>query len=150
VPLKNQSHRANLWLVLFLGSYGILASLVLVVEIIMTIHILGSIIFGAYFVYSGFNHFKNEKSMTGYAKSKGVPSPRMAVLLSGAMMIVGGLGFILGSRIPQSAALLLLFLIPTTFIMHAFWKVSDPSHKMNETIGFTKNMALIAALLMML
>jgi hypothetical protein len=34
-------------------------------------------------------------------------------------------------------------------MMHAFWKVTDPMHKMSETINFTKNLALIGALLMM-
>jgi putative oxidoreductase len=116
----------------------------------MAIYILGRVIFGAYFIYSGFNHFKDEKNMTGYAKSKGVPSPRLAVLLSGAMLIVGGLGFVANTQIQQSAVLLLLFLVPTTFMMHAFWKVSDPMHKMSDRINFFKNLALIGALLMML
>lgn len=115
----------------------------------MAIFVLGRIIFGAYFIYSGFNHFKDEKSMTGYAKSKGVPSPRLAVLLGGAMLIAGGLSFLLNMNVPQGSVLLLLFLIPTTFMMHAFWKVSDPMHKMGERINFLKNMALIGALLMM-
>lgn len=113
----------------------------------MAIHILGSIVFGLYFVVSGFNHFKNEKMLTGYAKSKGVMSPRLAVLLTGVIMILGGLGFVFGLHIQWSAILLLVFLIPTTFMMHSFWKVSDPTHKMNDQINFMKNMALIGALL---
>lgn len=116
----------------------------------MAISILGSIIFGAYFVFSGFNHFKNEKMLTGYAKSKAVPSPRLAVLLSGAMMIIGGLGYIFQMYIQYSAILLVLFLIPTTFMMHSFWKISDPAHRMNDQINFMKNVALIGALLMFL
>lgn len=114
------------------------------------VYTLGRIIFGAYFLYSGFNHFKNEKGLTGYAKSKGVPSPRLAVLFTGLMMILGGLGFVFNLYLNESALLLLVFLVPTTFIMHAFWKVGDANHKMNEMIGFTKNLALIGALLMML
>jgi putative oxidoreductase len=116
----------------------------------MAIYILGRVIFGAYFIYSGFNHFKNEKAMTGYAKSKGIPSPRLAVLGSGAMLLIGGLVFLLNMNIDQSVVLLLVFLVPTTFLMHAFWKISDPMHKMTEQVSFTKNLALIGALLMML
>lgn len=115
----------------------------------MAIYLLGRVIFGAYFIYSGFNHFKNEKNMTMYAHSKGVPSPRVAVLVGGAMLMLGGLGFLLGMNFQLSALVLLLFLVPTTFMMHAFWKVTDPMHKMSETINFTKNLALIGALLMM-
>jgi uncharacterized membrane protein YphA (DoxX/SURF4 family) len=116
----------------------------------MAIHILGQIIFGGYFIYSGFNHFKNEKSFTAYAKSKGIPSPRLAVLLTGAMLLAGGLGFLLGINIEESAILLLLFLVPTTFAMHAFWKATDPMQRMGDQVNFTKNLALIGAILMLL
>lgn len=116
----------------------------------MAIYILGRIIFGVYFIYSGFNHFKNEKGLTGYAKSKGVPSPRLAVLLGGAMLMLGGLGFLTDMYTQQSALILIIFLVPTTFIMHAFWKANDPMQKMSENVNFMKNLALIGALLMML
>ena len=86
--------------------------------------------------------------LTGYAKSKGVPSPRMAVLISGVMMIVGGLGFIFNYYVSSASVILLVFLVPTTFMIHAFWKVSDPMHKMNDQVGFFKNLALVGALLM--
>jgi putative oxidoreductase len=116
----------------------------------MTIFILGRIIFGAYFLISGFNHFSNEQAMTGYAKSKGVTSSRLAVLGTGALLVLGGLGFILNMYLQISVILLLVFLIPTTFIMHDFWNVKDPMHKMGERVNFMKNIALIGALMMML
>jgi len=116
----------------------------------MTIFILGRIIFGAYFLYNGLNHLKSHKAMTGYAKSKGVPSAQLAVIVSGLMLVLGGLGFILNMYIYESVIMLLVFLIITTFMMHAFWKISDPMQKMGEQVNFTKNMALIGALLMFL
>ncbi len=116
----------------------------------MIISILGKVIFGLYFLYSGFNHFKNEKMLTGYTKSKGVPYPRLAVLLSGAMMILGGLGFVLNTNIKESSILLIIFLVPTTFMIHNFWKESNQNNKMNDQINFMKNIALIGALLMIL
>lgn len=116
----------------------------------MTTFVLGRVLFGLYFFYSGFNHFKNEKGLTGYAKSKGVPSPRLAVLLTGAMLLVGGLGIMLAKSVSESAMLLVVFLVPTTFMMHAFWKATDPMHKMNEQVAFSKNLALIGALLMLI
>ncbi len=116
----------------------------------MAIFVLGRIIFGAYFAYWGFNHFKDEKMLAGYAKSKGIPSPRLAVLVTGAMLIVGGIGFIFGEHLYEAAIILLIFMIPTTFAMHAFWKISDHTQRMNDMIAFSKNMAIIGALLMML
>ncbi len=115
----------------------------------MALYILGRIMFGVYFLISGINHFRNAGMLTGYSASKKVPYPKLAVLFSGAMLVVGGLGFIFGFFIAESSVLLILFLVPTSFIMHAFWKVSDPTHRMGEQINFMKNLALIGALLMM-
>lgn len=116
----------------------------------VSLFVFGRVLFGLYFVYSGFNHFKNEKMLVGYTMSKGVPYARFLVLLSGAMMMLGGLGFVFGQNLEQAIVLLLAFLVPTTFIMHAFWKGTDEMAKMNDHINFTKNMAIIATLLMML
>lgn len=116
----------------------------------LTIAILGRIIFGAYFLYAGLNHFMNEKAMTGYAKSKGVASARLAVLVTGAMLVIGGLGILLNTHVSEAAVLLLVFMIPTTFMMHNFWKSGDAMHRMNERVSFLKNLALIGALLMLL
>jgi putative oxidoreductase len=108
---------------------------------------LGRILFGAYFVYSGYNHFKNQKSYIGYAKHKGVPSPEFAVPLTGLLLVLGGLGFFLNLLIIQASFLLLIFMIPTTLMMHAYWKEKDPAARANEHIAFMKNLALIGALL---
>jgi putative oxidoreductase len=116
----------------------------------LSISILGRIIFGAYFVYSGIHHFTGEKMLIGYAKAKGVAYPRVAVLLTGVMLVVGGLGVLLNYNLQASAVLLLVFMVPTTFMMHNFWKAGDAAHKMNDHIAFMKNIALIGALLMML
>lgn len=115
-----------------------------------TVIFLGRLIFGAYFLYSGIMHFKNEKSMVGYAKSKGVPSPRIAILVTGIMMIVGGAGIFLNAYVSQSAVLLLIFLVPTTFMMHNFWKGDNEAQKKSDINAFLKNLALIGALLMLL
>ncbi len=115
-----------------------------------SIMLLGRLLFAGYFLYSGINHFQNSKGMAGYAKSKGLPSPEMAVLITGVMLVVGGAGLLMNLYVSQSVLLLLAFLIPTTFIMHAFWKGGDAMAKMSEKVAFTKNMALIGALLMML
>src|SRR3989344_1265261 len=47
------------------------------------IFLIGRIMFGGYFVMMGFNHFKNHQMLTGYAASKKVPMPSMAVYISG-------------------------------------------------------------------
>lgn len=110
----------------------------------------GQIIFGAYFLYQGFNHFYNHKALAGYAKFKGIPAATPAVVVTGILLFLGGLGIALNTYVDISAVLLLAFLIPTTFTMHAFWSSKDPATKMNEQIAFLKNIALIGAVLMFL
>lgn len=112
--------------------------------------ILGRVILGGYFIYNGFNHFKHVSNMTGYAAMKKVPAPKAAVIVGGAMMILGGLALILNMYPIIGMILIGLFLIPTTFMMHQFWKESDGMARMNERINFTKNLALIGALLLII
>ncbi|KKW12810.1 MAG: hypothetical protein UY50_C0003G0015 [Parcubacteria group bacterium GW2011_GWA2_49_9] len=110
--------------------------------------LIGRLIFGGYFLMNAGNHFKNIESLTGYAKYKGVPSPRSAVFVGGVLLMLGGLGIVFGIAPEASLALLIIFLVPVSFKMHAFWKETDPTAKMNERIAFMKNIALIGALLM--
>lgn len=111
--------------------------------------LLGRILFGGYFVLSGYNHFKNLSGLAGYAQSKGVPMPKAAVILTGLMMLLGGLGVLFGAYIELSVLLLALFLLVTTMQMHQFWKAEEAG-KMAEKMNFMKNMALLGAVLMFL
>ena|SRR3989338_7087674 len=113
------------------------------------IFLLGRIILGGYFIVSSWGHFKNLEGMAGYATSKGVPSPRAAVFAGGVLLLLGGLGVLFGIAPELSLALLIIFLVPVSYKMHAFWKETDPNKRMMEQIQFMKNMALIGALLML-
>ncbi|MEK6228492.1 MAG: DoxX family protein, partial [Actinomycetota bacterium] len=48
------------------------------------------------------------------------------------------------------AILLVLFLVPTTFIMHAFWKEQDPQAEQMQMAMFMKNTALTGGALIIL
>lgn len=111
--------------------------------------LVGRLIFGGYFLMSAWSHFKNLDGLSGYAESKGVPSPRAAVFVSGILLLLGGLGVVFGIAPQASLALLIIFLVPVSWKMHAFWKETDPNRRMMERVQFMKNMALIGALLML-
>jgi putative oxidoreductase len=112
--------------------------------------LIGRIIVGGYFLMAGFNHFKNASMMAGYAKMKGTPAPKLAVMGSGALLLLGGAGFLLGFHPTIGTLLLVIFLLGVTFRIHAFWLVSDPMGRMNEQVHFGKNIAMIGFLLMTL
>ena len=67
----------------------------------------------------------------------------LGVQLAGIMAIAGGLSIILGYRARYGALLLILFLIPVTLMMHAFWRVSDPSMHDIQQIMFLKNLSML-------
>lgn len=98
----------------------------------------------------GMNHFMKSGMMAQYAASKGVPSAKSAVMVSGALLILGGLGIVLGVYVGLAVSALLLFLVPVSFKMHNFWTIQDPQQKMTEMTNFLKNMAFAGAALMIL
>jgi putative oxidoreductase len=115
-----------------------------------TLLYLGRIFFGGYFIFNGFNHFKMLPMMSEYAKSKGAPMPKLSVEVTGLLLLVGGCS-ILFNILPGIGLLaLVLFIVPVTIIMHAFWKIQDPMAKMHEMVNFTKNVALLGAVLILL
>jgi uncharacterized membrane protein YphA (DoxX/SURF4 family) len=63
------------------------------------------------------------------------------------MILVGGLYIAFGVYADLGALLIAIFLIPTAFMMHAFWKETDESAKQNEMTGFFKDIALAGAAL---
>ena len=102
---------------------------------------IGRIFFSLIFIMSGFAHFS--KSTIGYAASQGVPLASIAVPLSGLIAVAGGLSIALGFQTKWGAWLIVLFLIPVTFMMHPFWKVQDPMMSQIQMIMFMKNISML-------
>jgi uncharacterized membrane protein YphA (DoxX/SURF4 family) len=115
-----------------------------------TILFLGRILFGGYFLFNAFNHFSKLSMMAGYSQSKGVPAPKLAVAGSGILLAIGGMSVIFNVLPIVGLSALALFLIPVTVIMHAFWKVQEPMAKMGEIVNFSKNLALLGAVVLLL
>jgi uncharacterized membrane protein YphA (DoxX/SURF4 family) len=110
----------------------------------------GRIILGVYYLFNAFNHFTRVEMLSGYAASKGVPAPRLATLVAGVLLLVGGLSILLGVYPVVGVVALAAFFIPVTFWMHDFWAVQDPMQKTVQMVNFTKNLALLGAALMLL
>ena len=109
--------------------------------------IIGRVLFALLFISSGVSHLTKLEAMTGYAQYKKVPAAKFSVILSGLMILIGGLYIAFGVYADLGALLIALFLIPTSFLMHAFWKETDATAKQNETVGFFKNLSLAGAAL---
>jgi putative oxidoreductase len=81
---------------------------------------------------------------------RGTPSPKLAVGGTGVILLLGGLSMLLGVYPVVGIILLIVFLLGVSLQMHAYWKVDDAQMKQIDMINFTKNMALVGALLMFL
>jgi putative oxidoreductase len=112
--------------------------------------LLSRLILGFYFIFNAFNHLRNLNSLAGWVQSKNLPAPKLLVILTGFLLLVGGVTILLGIYVEIGVLALTLFFLPVTFLMHDFWKETDPQMKMMHMINFMKNLALWAAILALL
>jgi putative oxidoreductase len=108
--------------------------------------LIGRILFSLIFVMSGLNHFSSQT--IGYAASQGVPTANLLVPISGVLAIVGSLSIILGFKARLGAVLIILFLVPVSVMMHAFWQKTDPMARQMDMIQFMKNVSMLGGALM--
>lgn len=116
-------------------------------ELMDLTYLIGRILFAMIFLLSGPRHFTNADDMAGYAASRGAPAPKASVLLSGVMILVGGLSVLLGVWMEIGVWLLFFFLVAAAFTIHTFWKMDDPMQAQSEQAQFMKNLALAGACL---
>ncbi len=78
-------------------------------------------------------------------------TPMVPALLIAAVFceLVGGLCLLLGLQVRFGAFLLIVFLIPTTLLMHHFWFLQEPARGL-ETVMFLKNLSILGGLLVVL
>jgi putative oxidoreductase len=106
----------------------------------------GRILFSAIFILAAPNHFS--QATIGYAASKGVPLAGVLVPLSGLLALAGGLAVLLGLYARIGALLLVVFLVPIAFWIHAFWAESDPAMQAMQMANFLKNISMAGAALL--
>ena len=99
--------------------------------------LLARILFGGVLAFTGLNHFMDTDSMAGYAEFKGLPAPRASVLLSGGLLIFGGLSLVAGVYPIIGAGGLAVFLLISGIAMHDFWAVDEDVQ--TEMTQFLKN-----------
>ena len=107
---------------------------------------IGRVAFSLIFLLAPIGHFT--PGAVGYATQSGVPMASLLVPLSGLLALAGGLSIALGFRARIGAWLLVAFLVPVTFMMHAFWAIPDPMMRQIQMAMFMKNIALLGAALL--
>jgi putative oxidoreductase len=99
------------------------------------------VLFGGVLAFMGLNHFVQTEQMTGYARHKGLPAPRLGVLASGALLVVAGLAIVAGVFPLLAAAALAAFLLVSAVVFHDFWAVPEDQQQ-DEMTNFLKNVVM--------
>lgn len=107
---------------------------------------LGRLCLASIFLFSGYGKITNWAQTTGYMTSKGLPFPDILLVGAAGTELIAGLLLVLGIRTRPAAIALILYLIPTTLLFHAFWDAEGAALR-GETIQFLKNLAIIGGLL---
>ncbi len=110
--------------------------------------LIGRILFSLIFILSGLNHLMKLDQMSQYAAANGVPAATLATIVTGVMILLGGLSVLLGYKSKIGAWLLVIFLIPTAFMMHKFWGLDNAMESANQMSHFMKNLSMAGAALL--
>jgi uncharacterized membrane protein YphA (DoxX/SURF4 family) len=78
-----------------------------------------------------------------------IPLTPILLLVATLFELLGGLSVLLGVKEKLGATLLVLFLIPTTILLHQFWFVEGAAREA-QLAHFLKNLAIIGGLLMII
>jgi putative oxidoreductase len=106
----------------------------------------GRALYALIFLMAGPAHFSAQD--IAYAAQQGIPFPSLLVPASGLLALAGAFSVLLGYRAKLGAWALVLFLVPVTLTMHAFWNVQDPMMAQMQQAMFMKNVSMLGAALL--
>jgi putative oxidoreductase len=111
--------------------------------------LLGRVLFSFVFLVKAVHHFTGK--VLSHTAHTGLPMLEVLIPILGVIGILGALSVILGYKARIGAWLLIVFLIPPTFLMHTFWVDQEGQLALLQTLQtycFIKNLSLIGACLM--
>jgi putative oxidoreductase len=85
-----------------------------------------------------------------YAASEGVPLANLAIIISIIAELAAATMIILGYRARLGALILLVWMIPVSIMLHAFWNIEDAMAQQMHMIMFMKNLAMMGAMLLIM
>jgi putative oxidoreductase len=103
--------------------------------------LLGRILIGAPFIFSGLGKLAAYHATVGYISSVGLPLPQLGWLIALVVELGGGTLLVLGYRVRRVALLLALFALATAIFFHR--NFADQ----NQMFNFLKNIMILGGLL---
>jgi len=111
---------------------------------------LGRLLLATIFISGGANTFMNPDGRAKKVEDAGIPLPRQATILNGAIMVIAGVALAIGLLPKVAATALIGSLLPTTYVGHPYWNEENPGNRAGQQTHFLKNLSLIGALLVVI
>lgn len=108
--------------------------------------LVGRLLIASIFLISGFKKIFGFAATAGFMASKGLPVADALLAATILIEIGAGLMLVVGWQARWGATALFLWMIPVTYLFHAFWAVPEAEVRM-QTIQFQKNLAIMGGLL---
>jgi len=97
------------------------------------------------FLVSGFTKLTDTSTVAGLMEAHGIPSPYALAIIAGLAEVLGGLAILFGFLTRIGAFGLMIYLIPVTWIFHAFWSMEGMEAQMQAS-NFLKNLCVMGGL----
>ena len=105
----------------------------------------GRFLYSLIFLLTIVHHFS--PGAISIVASAGVPAANYLVPISGILAVLGAFSIMVGYKAKIGAWLIVIFLVPVTFIMHPFWREADLFQAEMQLAMFAKNISLLGAAL---
>jgi putative oxidoreductase len=107
---------------------------------------LGRVLLGGLFVIGGIPHFSALEPLTQVLKARGVPAPRLSLIVGSMFQIIAGALLIFGQFVQFAALGLVVFTLVASVLMVNFWSLSGEAREKMRNV-FMSNLAIIGGLL---
>jgi len=110
-----------------------------------TMALLGRILIAAIFLVSGVAKLTDTPGTVAHMTAMGIPYAQTLAIVAGVAEVLGAIAIATGFLTRAASLGLILFMIPTTLIFHAFWNYAG-EQRLPQMVNFMKNLAIIGGL----
>jgi putative oxidoreductase len=110
-----------------------------------TMALIGRILMAAIFLVSGIAKLTDTPGTVAHMAAMGIPYPDTLAVVAGVAEVLGAIAIAFGFLTRVASVGLILFMIPTTAIFHAFWNYAG-KEQLPQIANFMKNLAIIGGL----
>ena len=108
-----------------------------------TMALIGRLLIAAIFFTSGIAKLTDTAGTVQHMTAMNIPYADTLAIVAGVAEVLGALALTFGLLTRVGAFGLILFMIPTTLIFHAFWNYAE---RMPQMVNFMKNLAITGGL----